>query len=292
MNTIFELDKKDSEDDVEIISTDDDKIKLVGEIFSNDSSRKILKLLSNDNEMTANEIAQKNNMSLALTIHHLKRMQTAKMIKVSKTGISAKGQEMKYYAATNQAFLITPEKSTHLIMDSLKKFSKFAAIGMAGLVSWITLKPDDNNYSQPQESGQNDLTVGVNSNTDESSIRSSSEMELKVRLEDESVKAPRPEMEPIPEPEPEPMPEPEPSHSGIENFEFSEASPANTGSVSLDRTVYPQPFDGAVAESVEPLIFSIIVPISVIVGGIILERVLTYWFHKREQKKNQVSNSS
>lgn len=292
MNTIFELNKKDSEDDVEIISTDDDKIKLVGEIFSNDSSRKILKLLSSDNEMTANEIAQKNNMSLALTIHHLKRMQTAKMIKVSKTGISAKGQEMKYYAATNQSFLITPEKSTHLVIDSLKKFSKFAAIGMAGLVSWITLKPDGSKYSQPHESGQTDLVIGANSNVDEDSTRSSSEMKPEVRLEDEAIKAPRPEIEPIPEPEP--MPEPEPSHSGIENFEFSEASPANTGSVSLDRTVYPQPFDGTGtgAGTVEPFIISIIVPIAVIAGGIILERILTYWFHKREQKKNQVSDSN
>lgn len=277
MNTIFELDKKDSEDDVEIISADDDKIKLVGEIFSNDSSRKILKLLSNDNEMTANEIAQRNNMSLALTIHHLKRMQTAKMIKVSKTGISAKGQEMKYYAATNQSFLITPEKSTHLVIDSLKRFSKFAAIGMAGLVSWITLKPESSRYSQQHESGQDSLVAGANSNADESSTRSSSEMKPEVRLEDEAVKAPRPEAEPIPEP----------SHSGVENFEFSEASPANTGSVSLDRTVYPQPFDGTGAESVELLTISTIVPIAVVVGGIILERVLTRWYKKRQDKKSK-----
>ncbi|MCV0366374.1 MAG: winged helix-turn-helix domain-containing protein [Nitrosopumilus sp.] len=275
MNAIFELDKKNSEDDVEIISSDDDKIKLVGEIFSNDSSRKILKLLSNDNEMTANEIAQESGMSLALTIHHLKRMQTAKMIKVSKTGISAKGQEMKYYAATNQSFLITPEKSTHLVIDSLKKFSKFAAIGMAGLVSWITLKPDGGRYSPQHESGQDSLVVDANSNADESSTLSSSEMKPEVSLEDEAMKAPRPDAEPIPEP----------SHSGVEHFDFSEASPAHTGSVSLDRTVYPQPFDGTGAESIEPFIISIIVPIAVIAGGIILERILTRWYKKRQGTK-------
>ena len=150
-----------SEDDVEIISTQDEKIKLIGEIFSNDSCRKILKIISDDNEMTANEIAQKNDMSLTLTIHHLKRMQTAGMVKISKTGISAKGQEMKYYVATNQSFLITPEKSTHAIIESLKKFSKFAAIGLAGFVSWITLRPDGSYVmEQIDESRQDEFTSG------------------------------------------------------------------------------------------------------------------------------------
>ena len=126
---------KDTDDDVEIISSEDEKIKLIGEIFSNDSSRKILKLISNDNEMTANEIAQKNKMSLALVTHHLRRMQTAGMVKITKIGISVKGQDMKYYLATKQSFLIIPpEKTTHSIFKSLQKFSKFAAIGMAGFV--------------------------------------------------------------------------------------------------------------------------------------------------------------
>jgi len=45
-------------DKVEILSTEDEKIKAVGEILSSDSSRKILKLLFNQS-LTANQISQK-----------------------------------------------------------------------------------------------------------------------------------------------------------------------------------------------------------------------------------------
>ena len=260
------------DDDIEIVSTQDKKIKLIGKIFSNDSCRQILKLISDDNEMTANEIAQKNDMSLTLTIHHLKRMQTAGMIKISKTGISAKGQEMKYYAATNQSFLITPEKSTHPIIESLKKVSKFAAIGLAGLVSWVTLRPSGG-YDMQQTDGteQTNLVIDTTTTTDSDTWSSAEEINLK---DSNAARAPKSE----------PVYEPESSNSGIEYFDFSESDAVTTGSVELDRTVYPHPFTLTSTESIEPLIFSIIVPIGVIVGGIILERVLTRWFYKRKQK--------
>jgi hypothetical protein len=53
---------------VEIISTDDDKIKSIGELLSSDSSRNILKLLF-DQVLTANQIAQKTEISLPLVIY-------------------------------------------------------------------------------------------------------------------------------------------------------------------------------------------------------------------------------
>ena len=280
-------------DDIEIISTQDEKIKLIGEIFSNDSCRKIQRLISDDNEMTANEIAQKNDMSLTLTIHHLKRMQTAGMIKITKTGISAKGQEMKYYCATNQSFLITPEKSTQSIITSLKKFSKFAVIGLAGFVSWATLRNDGGSYDMLQTDGTEQTNLVIDSGTTVTSDSDTNVIDTgsdtwssseEANLKESSV------LEPVPEPES--VFEPEPSHSGIENFDFSDSNAVATGSVELDRTVYPHPFVLTSAESAEPLIFSIIipiiVPIGVIVGGIILERVLSRWWNKRKQKIKEV----
>jgi len=282
----------DKDEDIEIISTEDDKIKLIGEIFSNDSSRKILNLVSNGNEMTANEIAQENNMSLTLTIHHLKRMQTAGMIKVSKTGISAKGQEMKYYVSTNQSFLITSEKSTSSLVDSLKKFSKFAAIGMAGIVSWFTVRSNKQLTPVLEQSeivGEEESSKIV---VDEWSSASENIADSSLTVSSS------PELEPIPEPEPHPEPEPEPSSSGIDEFAFQLSEDrTNTGSVSLDRTVYPQPFDGtsANATSGDPiieLIISIAVPVAVVAGGIILERMLSRWYNKRKlEKKLRGKNS-
>lgn len=261
----------DEDEDIEIISTEDDKIKLIGEIFSNDSSRTILKLVSNGNEMTANEMAQESGMSLALTIHHLKRMHTAGMIRVSKTGISAKGQEMKYYVATKQSFLITPEKSTNSVVDSLKKFSKFAAIGMAGVVSWMTLKP---NTVEEQSHGI-DL--------DSASGNVVSEDETRFSLSESDVDSSEMSTGIPSKVETEPEPQPEPSDS-LSYFDFSsDTDVADTGSTSLDQTVYPQPFDAAIGG--ESLLFAIIVSLGVVVGGIILERILARWYNKRKQNK-------
>ncbi|MCV0409648.1 MAG: helix-turn-helix domain-containing protein [Nitrosopumilus sp.] len=253
---------KDGDEDIEIISTEDDRIKIIGEIFSNDSSRKILKTISKGNEMTANEIAQENEISLALAIHHLKRMQSAGMIKVSKTGISAKGQEMKYYVSTNQSFLITSEESTNSLVESLKKFSKFAAIGMAGVVSWFALKPNQGNLDiQPHDSG-------MKSSIDEFAI-SEDEVEFS-----ESI------AEPVPEPEPQPEPEPE-----IEYWDSADTDAVFTGSASADRTVYPQPFDSLNDGGVESLVVAMVVSVSVVIGGIVLERILARLYNKRRQNK-------
>lgn len=264
----------EGEDDIEIISSEDEKIKLLGEIFSNDSCRKILRHVSNGTEMTANEIAQKNDMSLALVIHHLKRMQAAGMVKVTKIEKSAKGQDMKYYLATKQSFLIIPtEKTAHPLLNSFKRFSKFVAIGMAGLVSWAIVKPDDSNYNMMpiHQTGQDSRTSGDSTVTEEitewsSASRADADANLVVSSEPASE------------------PEPAPSHSGVVEFDYAEYgdAAANTGSISLDRTVYPAPFDGT--GTIEPFVLSIIIPIAVIGVGIVLERVLTGWLKKRRDR--------
>ena len=74
MKDDFEDDSMGISDRVEIISTEDQKMKAIGEILSSDSSRSILKLLFNDS-LTANQISQKTEISLPLVIYHLKKMQ-------------------------------------------------------------------------------------------------------------------------------------------------------------------------------------------------------------------------
>ncbi|MDE1843685.1 MAG: hypothetical protein KGH95_08555, partial [Thaumarchaeota archaeon] len=53
-----ETSSDDLKERIEILSTEDGKIKSIGEMLSNDSSRNILKTLLDDT-MTANQIAQK-----------------------------------------------------------------------------------------------------------------------------------------------------------------------------------------------------------------------------------------
>jgi DNA-binding transcriptional ArsR family regulator len=130
---------------VEIVSTDDEKIKLIGSLLSNDASRNILKLLF-EQDMTANEIAQKTGMLLSLVIFHLQKMQEAGLVRINKIGKNSKGHDMKYYGTTKLAVIIMPSKisdkakKSKSLFNSLSRIYKFAAIGIAGLVSWLITK--------------------------------------------------------------------------------------------------------------------------------------------------------
>ena len=271
--------KKNNE--IRVLSADDEKIKVVGEVLANESSRTILKLLSSNDEMTINQMAQEIDLSIPLVSHHLKKMQDAGVVKVNRIGTSVKGQKMKYYSATNQSFLITPpERKVHSIFNSLRTFSKFAAIGMAGIVSWTMLKP---NESMPLQTSPREGLVADPDTPIIDEWNSASETELDLDGESVSPSAKEPLEKSISESVP--APEPEPSHPEVQDFasQLRDSESANTGSVSLDRTVYPEPFTATGMDSVEPLILSIIIPIAVVAGGIILERLLTRWYNKRSK---------
>ncbi len=130
-------------DKVEILSTDDDKIKSVGELLSSDSSRAILKLLFND-QLTANQIAQKTEISLPLVIYHLKKMQEAGMVKISQTGKNTKSHDMKYYTVDKFAIVILPSgatekaKSSKSLFNSFNRIYKFSMIGGAAIAAWFS----------------------------------------------------------------------------------------------------------------------------------------------------------
>lgn len=130
-------------DKIEILSTDDDRIKAVGELLSSDTGRSILKLLFND-QMTANQIAQKTDVSLPLVIYHLKKMQDAGIVKIAQTGKNTKSHDMKYYTVDKFAIVILPSgvtekaKSSKSLHNSFNRIYRFATIGGAGLAAWFS----------------------------------------------------------------------------------------------------------------------------------------------------------
>ena len=304
----------DDEDNIEIISTHDEKAKIVGEILSNDTSRTILNLLNASNEKTLNQIAQETGLSLSLVTHHLKRMQSVQVVKISRVGRSVKGHKMNYYSATNQSFLITPSKEPiNSVKSSLRKFSKFVAIGMAGVVSWMILKPSGEFSEQTSPGVPQDAIKDESKDKLESAHQTRSDADQDKPTEgsftaDEEYKdksleqtpetvssepVHAPGYEPTPEPEPIPEPQSEPSHSSIEEFDFSEdvvslrdATSENTGSTSLDLEVYPVPYssEASYAIGVDGIFLSIVIPITIVVAGIILERVLTRWYRRQKIK--------
>src|SRR5438309_5904771 len=127
---------------VEIISTDDEKIKSVGELLSSDSGRNILKLLF-DSVLTANQIAQKTGISLPLVIYHLKKMQDVGIVKITNVGKNIKTQEMKFYTSSKFAIVILPSgvteraKTSKSLANSFKTIYRFGSIAVAAVATWF-----------------------------------------------------------------------------------------------------------------------------------------------------------
>ena len=132
------------ENEIQIFSNTDEKLKFLGKILSNDSSRKILLSLI-EKEMTANEIATLIQLSLPLALYHINQMIQAGIVIVSKTFTNGKNQPMKYYSAKS-GIVILPEKASQKAKESksfsnsLKKVMKFAVIGIVSFVSWVHVK--------------------------------------------------------------------------------------------------------------------------------------------------------
>lgn len=129
---------------VNIFSLDDDKMKILAKVISNKSSIEILNLLFY-NEMTANEIAQKTNMSLQLVKHYLDKMQKIELIQVSKTVKNSKARDMNYYKTSKMAIVLTPSKITEKtkqsksLARSFHSISKFFGITIISAITALSL---------------------------------------------------------------------------------------------------------------------------------------------------------
>ena len=138
------IDKSDLASSIDIFSTDDAKLKILAEVISNKSSLEILNLLFH-NEMTANEIAQKTNMSLQLTKYHLEKMQKIELVHVSKTGKNSKSRDMNYYKSSKLAIIITPSiltekaKQSKMLERSFRSISRFFGIGVVSVMTVLSL---------------------------------------------------------------------------------------------------------------------------------------------------------
>lgn len=138
----FEIPDDDFNEKIKILATDDKKIKLFGELFTNDSSREILQLLFNE-ELTATQIAQKTEISLQLVKYHLNKLQDLGVVKISKIEKNSKSQDMKIYTATKFSIVIVPPsfsektKESKLLVRSFRHIYKVAGLAIATGLSGI-----------------------------------------------------------------------------------------------------------------------------------------------------------
>src|SRR5215831_17628379 len=96
-----------AEERIEVISTEDERIKIIGEELANDTGRAIFGKISQGIAST-NDLAKSLNISLPLVNWHINRLLGVGLIKVDKVELSSKNKQMKYYGPVKTALVIIP----------------------------------------------------------------------------------------------------------------------------------------------------------------------------------------
>ena len=125
--------KDDNFDKIKVFSSEDEKLKLLGELLSNKSSRDIIKLLTNE-EYYPNEIANKLNLRPNLVIHHLKKLENLGLLEITNKRIVKKGNEHKYFRINPNLFIFINQTKEEIqekrtLKKIFKKGIKFFVIG-------------------------------------------------------------------------------------------------------------------------------------------------------------------
>lgn len=131
-------------DKIKVFSSEDEKLKILGELLSNKSSRDIIRLLI-EKEMYTNEIAKKLELRANLIIYHLQKMESIGLLEITNKKILRKGEEHRFFKIPS-GMLIVPNESNEIAKNGfLKKIFKegikFVAIGFATIISFITTMP-------------------------------------------------------------------------------------------------------------------------------------------------------
>lgn len=100
-----------AEEYLEIISTEDERIKIIGEELANDTGRSIFGKIS-QGIASPNDLAKALNISLPLINWHINRLLSVGLVKVEKIELSSKNKQMKYYGPVKTALVIIPPEQT------------------------------------------------------------------------------------------------------------------------------------------------------------------------------------
>ncbi|KAF6245124.1 winged helix-turn-helix domain-containing protein [Nitrosopumilus sp. b2] len=128
-------------DKIKVFSSDDEKLKILGELLSNKSSRDIIRLLI-EKESYTNEIARKLELRPNLVIHHLQKMMSVGLLEITNKKITRKGEEHRFFRIPKSMLIIPNEskkiKKNGILKKVFKDGIKFVTIGLVAFIaSWM-----------------------------------------------------------------------------------------------------------------------------------------------------------
>ena len=132
-----------AQEHIEVISTEDERIKIIGEELANDTGRAIFGKISQGVSST-NDLAKSLNISLPLVNWHINRLLGVGLIKVEKIELSSKNKQMKYYGPVKTAFVIVPPANpTENNVSKSKKEAIFMQLRhyLASIAAFVIVGP-------------------------------------------------------------------------------------------------------------------------------------------------------
>ncbi|MDE1817990.1 MAG: winged helix-turn-helix transcriptional regulator [Thaumarchaeota archaeon] len=146
-----------AQEHIEVISTEDERIKIIGEELANDTGRAIFGKIS-QGVLSTNDLAKSLNISLPLVNWHINRLLGVGLIKVEKIELSSKNKKMKYYGPVKTAFVIVPPANpTENHVSKTKKEAIFLQLRnyLASIAAFIIIGPlvyflEQNNAVNPE----------------------------------------------------------------------------------------------------------------------------------------------
>lgn len=109
-----------------LLSMEDEKIKKISNVISNESCRKILDYLS-ENDATESELASKLNIPISTVHYNLQQLTEAGLVNAEEFHYSQKGKEVNHYRLANKYIIIAPKK-TYGIKEKLRSILPAALI--------------------------------------------------------------------------------------------------------------------------------------------------------------------
>ena len=121
-----------------LLSMEDEKIKKISNVISNDSCRKILDHLA-EKEATESELASKLSIPISTVHYNLQQLMETGLVEANEFHYSQKGKEVNHYRLANKYIIIAPKK-TFGIKEKLKGIIPAALItaAVAGVMEIVT----------------------------------------------------------------------------------------------------------------------------------------------------------
>jgi len=130
-----------------LLSMEDDKIRKISNIISNDSCRKILDYLANK-EATESELAETLQIPISTVHYNLQQLVGTGLVSADEYHYSPKGKEVNHYRLANKYIIIAPKK-TYGIKEKLRSILPVALIaaGAAGIIQLVQKFPQQGTFA-------------------------------------------------------------------------------------------------------------------------------------------------